>query len=73
MAAAENHSWALFADRFVSFIREIQELPIVPAGAVLAEAAQDAAALNALLASKTWRALAPVRRAGRILRRTPRD
>lgn len=72
-AAAELHSWALFADRLVSFMREIEELPIVPAGAVLAETAHDAAALNALLASRTWRALAPVRRAGRILRRTPRE
>ena len=64
----ENRSWANFADELVTFMLEIAELPPAPGGVVLAEVSQDAAELNALLASKTWRMTAPLRKAGKALR-----
>ena len=70
--AIERRSWSDFADELVNFMFHISDLPIAPGRAVLAEVAQDSAELNALLASKTWRMTAPLRRAGKALRGRPR-
>lgn len=64
----EKRSWSDFAGELVSFMYRVAELPISPGGAVLSEVAQDAAELNALLASKTWRMTAPLRRARKAFR-----
>jgi len=66
--AIENRSWADFADDLVTFMFEISHMPPAPGGVVLTEVSQGAAELNALLASKTWRMTAPLRRAGKALR-----
>ena len=66
--AIENRAWPDFADDLVTFMFEITRMPISPAGAVLAELSQDATELNALLASRTWRMTAPLRRAGKAFR-----
>lgn len=66
--AIESRSWVDFADDLVAFMFEILQMPPAPGGVVLAEVSQDAAELNALLASKTWRMTAPLRKAGKALR-----
>lgn len=71
--AITDHSWSHFADSLVEFMEEIRDMPVSAAGAVLAEAAADTSALNAVLASKTWRATAPLRSLGRALRRSARE
>ena len=70
--AIERRSWSDFADELVNFMFHISDLPIAPGRAVLTEVAQDSAELNALLASKTWRMTAPLRKAGKALRGRPR-
>jgi hypothetical protein len=68
--ALGQYTWDAFADAFVSFAQEIIDLPEVPASAVGADsAAADAAALSAILSSRTWRATAPLRRMGGRIRR----
>ena len=70
--AIERKSWSDFADELVNFMFHVSDLPIAPGRAVLTEVAQDSAELNALLASKTWRMTAPLRKAGKALRGRPR-
>jgi hypothetical protein len=68
--ALGEYTWDAFAQSFVSFAQEIIDLPEVPASAVGADsAAADAAALSAILSSRTWRATAPLRRMGGRMRR----
>lgn len=68
--AIARHTWDGFAATFVDFAQRIIDLPEVPASAVGADtAAADAAALNAILSSRTWRATAPLRRMGGRIRR----
>ena len=56
--------------RLVAFFREVTSLPEVATSAVGADtAAADAAALSAILSSRTWRATAPLRRMSGRLRR----
>jgi glycosyltransferase involved in cell wall biosynthesis len=71
--AAARYTWTRFGDNLVDFMYDVCALPLSPAGAVMTEAALDAAALNALLASRTWRATAPVRRLARRLRGFARE
>ncbi len=69
-SAIGRYSWAGFATRLVAFFREVTSLPEVATSAVGADtAAADAAALSAVLSSRTWRATAPLRRMSGRLRR----
>ena len=70
--AIKRRSWSDFADELVNFMFHVSDLPITPGRAVLTEVAQDSVELNALLASKTWRMTAPLRKAGKALRGRPR-
>jgi glycosyltransferase involved in cell wall biosynthesis len=68
--AIDRLTWAGFAMQLVEFFREIVALPEVATSAVGADsAAADAAALSAILSSRTWRATAPLRRMSGRLRR----
>ena len=67
-----RHTWAGFADDLTTFFERIIRLPEVPTSAVGADsAAADAAALSAVLSSRTWRATEPLRKVGRRLKRHP--
>ena len=66
--AVSQRTWADYATELVEFMREIISRPIAPAGAVLTEVSANSTELNALLASKTWRLTAPLRRVGKALR-----
>lgn len=70
--AASRHTWDTFADDLLDFMFDILALPPTSAGALLAETTVDVTALNALLSSKTWRALAPIRSLRQTMRRQPR-
>jgi len=62
-------TWELFATRLVNFMYEIDQLP--PAGgSLVAGTASDAAALNAILSSRTWRVTKPLRKLGQRKRRS---
>ena len=64
--AIARYTWAAFADRLVAFFAEITRLPEVATSAVGADsAAADAAALSAILSSRSWKATAPLRRLSR--------
>ena len=65
--AIESSTWAQFAEELVGFIERIDSLPPVE-GSLVAGGAGDAAALNAVLSSKTWRATSPLRKLGKRLR-----
>ena len=68
--AIGSHTWAGFAERLTAFFDGICRLPEVATSAVGADtAAADAAALSAILSSRTWRATAPLRRWSRRVRR----
>ena len=68
--AIARHSWAGFAERLVGFFELVTRMPEVATSAVGADsAAADAAALSAVLSSRTWRATAPLRKLSR--RRKP--
>lgn len=60
-AVVAQHTWADFAERLAAFFREIMALPIT-ATSGSDTATEDAAALSAILSSRTWRATAPLRR-----------
>ena len=65
-AVIAQHTWAGFADGLVDFFGRIIRMPEAPTSAVGADsAAADAAALSAILSSRTWRATAPLRRLSR--------
>jgi glycosyltransferase involved in cell wall biosynthesis len=64
--AIDRYTWAQFATRLVDFFEHITHLPEVATSAVGADtAAADAAALSAVLSSRSWRVTAPLRRFGR--------
>ena len=70
LAAVARSTWSDFAARLSTFFDEVCDLPEVPTSAVGADAAAaDAAALAAVLSSRTWRATAPLRRLSRRSRR----
>jgi len=61
--AIDRYTWAEFAGRLVEFFEQITHLPEVATSAVGADsAAADAAALSAILSSRSWRVTAPLRR-----------
>lgn len=66
--AIAQRSWRNFAQELIDFMFHISSMPISAGGAVLSEAARDSIELNAVLASKTWRATAPLRKMGKVLR-----
>lgn len=66
--AIHQRSWRDYANDLVDFMLHIHSMPISAGGAVLAEVERDTVELNALLASKTWRATAPIRKIGKALR-----
>ncbi len=69
-AAVDRSTWADFGARLTAFFAQVCDLPEVPTSAVGADAAAaDAAALAAVLSSRTWRATAPLRRLSRRGRR----
>lgn len=71
LTAVARFSWAGFAERLMAFFDHISRLPEVSTSAVGADtAAADAAALSAVLSSRTWRATAPLRRLGKRVRRS---
>ena len=59
--AIKRFTWEKFADELVNFFTRIQQLPPVE-GALVGGTAADAAALAAVLRSRTWRLTAPLRR-----------
>ena len=64
--AIDRYTWAGFAERLVAFFEHITHLPEVATSAVGADtAAADAAALSAILSSRSWRVTAPLRKFGR--------
>ncbi len=65
--AIESSTWAQFAEELLGFIERIDSLPPVE-GSLVGGGAGDAAALNAVLSSKTWRATSPLRKLGKRLR-----
>ena len=65
--AIESSTWAQFAEELVGFIERIDSLPPVE-GSLVGGGAGDAAALNAVLSSKTWRATSPLRKLGKRIR-----
>ena len=65
--AISRSTWETFAGRLLDFVYRIDAMEPVD-GALLAGTASDAAALNAVLSSKTWRATAPLRRLGKRIR-----
>ena len=65
--AIESSTWAQFAEELVGFIERIDSLPPVE-GSLVGGGAGDAAALNAVLSSKTWRATSSLRKLGKRLR-----
>ncbi len=68
--AIAQHTWAGFAEELTRFFERITRMPEVPTSAVGADtAAADAAALSAVLSSRTWRATEPLRRMGRRLKK----
>ncbi len=68
--AIRRLSWTDFAARLAEFFERVSALPEVPTSVVGADAAAaDAAALSAILSSRTWRATAPLRRLGGRMRR----
>ena len=68
--AIARHTWDGFAERLSAFFAHVTAMPEVPTSAVGADAAAaEAAALSAVLSSRTWRATEPLRRVGRRLRR----
>jgi len=68
--AIARYTWADFGRRLVEFFMEITRMPEVATSAVGADtAAADAAALSAILSSRSWKATAPLRRLGRRSRR----
>jgi len=67
-SAIERSTWAEFAEQLLGFIERIDALPPVE-GSLVGGGAGDAAALNAVLSSKTWRATAPLRKLGKRKRR----
>jgi glycosyltransferase involved in cell wall biosynthesis len=70
-AVIAQHSWADFASDLAAFFAAVTRMPEVATSAVGADAAAaDAAVLSSILASRTWRATAPLRRAGKRLRRS---
>ena len=70
-SAIERHTWADFATELVDFARLISVMP--PAADMTAMSGSvDAAALAAVLSSRTWRVTEPLRAAGRALRRLRR-
>jgi glycosyltransferase involved in cell wall biosynthesis len=69
-ATIAGRTWAMFAEDLTSFFERIIRMPEVPTSAVGADtAAADAAALSAVLSSRTWRATEPLRRMGSRIRR----
>jgi len=66
--AITRHSWDSFAADLLDLFREIAELPQAVDSAA-GSSATDAAALAAVLSSRTWRATEPLRTAGSRLRR----
>ncbi len=70
LAAVRRSTWDGFAAGLADFFTRISALPEVATSAVGADtAAADAAALSAVLSSRTWRATAPLRRLSRRVRR----
>lgn len=62
-AAIGRHSWAGFAEQLVLFFERITRMPEVATSAVGGDAAAaDAAALSAILSSRSWRATQRLRR-----------
>ena len=67
-AAIARHTWDRFAGELVDFAQLILAMPPA-ANASAVTGSVDAAALAAVLNSRTWRATEPLRSAGRMLRR----
>ena len=68
-ATIAQHTWADFAEQLAAFFERIVRMPEVATSAVGADtAAADAAALSAVLSSRTWRATEPLRKVGRRLK-----
>jgi glycosyltransferase involved in cell wall biosynthesis len=69
-AAIGQHTWAGFAASLAAFFEQVAAMPEVATSAVGADsAAADAAALTAILSSRTWRATEPLRKVGQRWRR----
>ncbi len=65
--AIERHTWADFARALASFFERITGMPEGATSAIGADsAAADAAALSAVLSSRSWRAAERLRRIGRF-------
>lgn len=63
--AIKTYTWEEFADHFVGFMDRIEHLP--PAeGALVGGTAADAAALSAVLGSRTWRSAQALRKIARL-------
>jgi glycosyltransferase involved in cell wall biosynthesis len=61
----KTYTWGRFADQLVEFMERIEQLP--PAeGALVGGTAADAAALAAVLGSKTWRSAQALRKITRL-------
>ena len=67
-ASITTLTWDLFAERLINFVQRIDHRPPVE-GALLGGTEADAAALAAILGSRSWRATAPFRRLGRRITR----
>jgi glycosyltransferase involved in cell wall biosynthesis len=64
--AIARHTWSDFARQLAEFFEHITRMSEVATSAVGADtAAADAAALSAVLSSRSWRATAPLRRLGK--------
>ena len=64
-SAIDTYTWGRFADQLVEFMERIERLP--PAdGALVGGTAADAAALAAVLGSKTWRSAQALRKITRL-------
>ena len=58
--AISRFTWERFADRLITFMQAIDSMPPAP-GALVGGAPADAAALAAVLSSRTWRATSQLR------------
>lgn len=67
-AAIAAHTWDDFADRLVTFFSEIASLPATLTSTLGGASASESAELAAILSSRSWRLLQPLRSAARRLR-----
>lgn len=67
-AAIDSHSWDGFADRLVAFFSVVASTPATLTSTLGSGSASESAELAAILASRSWRLLQPVRAVARRVR-----